>query len=148
MRMPEGIGAYGMFAVHVLRQPENETADHPPWSEPFAVFFGPRNSFSLGPFPDGAYWSWQPERGWRRAERPTDPCIEMPDALAPRERPPSIVQLEPDGWNARRTVWHTPTGSTVELLRRNDLPSKLAGLIVTAPVGVFSPFWWMGVLAD
>jgi hypothetical protein len=48
-----------------------------------------------------------------------------------------LVVLPSDGWNALRTVWVRPDGSSVELLRKNDAPLQfLIACVVTvgAPV--------------
>ena len=56
-----------------------------------------------------------------------------------------IIQLKPENGKARRTVWLRRDGSTLELLRQNDVPANLPFAILGLPVSILLggfPFIW------
>lgn len=111
-------------------------------SERFAVFFEGGFQVTLGPVIEG-YWSWAPNVGWRISEQPSVAGQYVEDWLEPAAD--VLIQRAPDGWNARRTVWIRPDGSTVELLRQNDVLPRMLGLGTLAPVQLLSPLWHFSI---
>jgi hypothetical protein len=106
-------------------------------------------------FGGGDCLSWSQSRGWEESRHPlsrlkatgTDRDVSSFDEESAGH--PSLVVLGPDGWNARRTVWIRPDGSTQEILRDNSVFTTVAALAVFSPVGLLtaSPYYllaWQG----
>lgn len=116
----------------------------PLFPEGVGVFFEGESGVTLGPL-EGEYWRWSETAGWETAARPeAEKCLIVSPEGRGQEQRPFLVQLGPDGWNARRTVWIRPDGTSVELLRQNDVLPSVLGLAVVFPGYVLNPFWWYG----
>ena len=90
---------------------------------------------------------WSPEDGW-------GDCAPPPAEWAPASRPPPtgqethLVELGPDGWNARRTVWVRPDGSTLEIARQNDLMPLMLIYVAAFPVYAWQPAYWGSMISN
>lgn len=134
-KLPIGIPADAVFGGDV--EPSDDEGRE---AGPVRVFFDEGPTVTIGPV-DGAYWAWRPPASWKQAERPLTSPRPLPFPFRGRfgRRSRSLVQLGSDGWNARRTVWVQPDGSTLELLRQDDAPLWVGGLLLASPAAIVPP---------
>jgi hypothetical protein len=115
------------------------------------VFFGAGPTVTFGPIED-EYWCWSPQSGWHLTARPDAPGLDIAAQVRRGVKQRRwLVQLGPDGWNARRTVWVRPDGSTLELLRQNTVLARLCPLVLCSPVAlipIYGQFWALSLRAE
>jgi len=94
------------------------------------VYFQPGPVLTLA-WPDrdtdeaAPYRRWSAEAGWQATDHlPAGDGRYFADKGRVGDEHP-FVFLPAAGWIARRTVWVTPAGDTVELLRQNDVPAYM-----------------------
>ncbi len=85
----------------------------------------------------GGVWSetHQPPADWASALHPKQTDVEIP-----------LAQFGPDGWNARRTIWVRPDGSTLEVARQNDILPMWFLYPAMLPIECLSPYYWYDVI--
>ncbi len=94
------------------------------------VYFAPGPEITLawpGRDTDEAtpYRRWSAEAGWQPTDDlPAGDGRYFTDKGHVGDEHPFVL-LPAAGWVARRTVWVTPAGDTVELLRQNDVPAHM-----------------------
>lgn len=123
-----------------------DEADHEPsplFPEGVGVFFEGQSAITLGPL-GGEYWHWSESVGWKTCVRPsTEKSLIVSPERRGQEQRPFLIELGPDRWNARRTVWVRPDGTCVELLRQNDVLPNALGLAAVYPVYLLNPTIWL-----
>jgi hypothetical protein len=160
------VGSGKQFSMTLPEAPDAWKAKHPSgahdWPETFgfevfvedapAVVFGLPAAEGKGTT-DGAlnsrmiYLRWQPGGDWTSVARPPASLAARMHkhnvSLGGREDLP-IVEFGCDGINARRTVWVRPDGSTLEVLRQNDVPVRTAEYVAALPIFFWNPMYWAG----
>lgn len=101
------------------------------------------------------YLRWQPGREWlvelKRPDEKYRAVLPPVDSADSKSQMNPIVEFGCDGWNARRTIWVRPDGSTMELLRQNDVLPRLSIIVPFMPVFFWNGYYWftfMGPCCD